>query len=220
MNVEQFAGFKAHFDIPHIIQTGHAAVGGFRIHSKERLDGRIEAADQIKHFANVAEIHVGARLIWVGLDGNTTNDLVQAGTEQDAVRIFPYGTATNYYFWTEVYPLQPMEEVGPVSPGDVVDVTVYVGDAAGNVNPSGGYAWFNFLDALAGHGGNFSTKLPTTFGFKGNSAEWIVERPYIKVLSGYPELAQYTTFEMTGAVVLLETGVCSKETPVRPFHSE
>ena len=144
-----------------------------------------------------------------GLDGNTTNDLVQAGTEQDATFLLLYGTATNYYAWTEVYPLQPMEEAFSVSPGDQVDVTVYVGDSKGNVNPSGGYAWFNIIDAMAGFAENISTKLGKGFGFTGNSAEWIMERPYIKALGGYPELAQYTTLKITGAGVLTATGTTS-----------
>jgi hypothetical protein len=54
---------------------------------------------------------------------------------------------------------------------------------------------------MAGLGGNISTKLPTGFGFNGNSAEWIMERPWETALGGYPELAYYDTCEMTGGVL-------------------
>ena len=147
--------------------------------------------------------------LWVGLDGNTTNDLVQAGTEQDARFLLLFGTATNYYAWTEVYGLQSITEAFSVSPGDGIDVTVYVGDSKGNVNPSGDYAWFNVYDADAGMGGNISTKMGSGYGFNGNSAEWIMERPYITSLGTYPELANYATCEMTGASVLTATGTTS-----------
>ena len=143
--------------------------------------------------------------VWVGLDGNTTNDLVQAGTEQDAFFIPLSGTVTSYYAWTEVYPNQPMQELFYVTSGDPISVTVYIGDSKGNVDPSGNYAWFNILDATAGLGLNTFTKLGKDFGFSGSSAEWIVERPYITVLGGYPELAQYSSFEISGASVLPAT---------------
>jgi hypothetical protein len=145
--------------------------------------------------------------LWVGLDGNTTNDLVQAGTEQDARSLQLFGTATSYYAWTEVYPA-PITEAFSVSPGDEITVTVWVGDSKGSVNPSGDYAWFNVYDELAGMGGNISTKLPTGYGFTGYSAEWIMERPYITALGGNPELADYGTCEMTGGV-LTRTGTVS-----------
>jgi hypothetical protein len=139
--------------------------------------------------------------LWVGLDGNTTNELVQAGSEQDARSLFLFGTATSYYAWTEAYPLDSETEVFSVSPGDGIEVAVYVGDAKGNVNPSGGYAWFNVLDPTAGIGGKYSLQLGTGFGFTGYSAEWIMERPWITALGGFPELADYNTCNMTGGVM-------------------
>jgi hypothetical protein len=93
----------------------------------------------------------------------------------------------------------PFQEVIYVNSGDSISVTVYVCDSKGNIDPSGDYAWFNIYDASAGLGGNTFTQLGKGFGFSGNSAEWIVERPYITVLGGYPELAQYSSFEMSGA---------------------
>jgi len=71
------------------------------------------------------------------------------------------------------------------------------------------YAWFNIFDETLGLGENLSTKLPKGFGFNGNSAEWIVERPFITVLGGYPELAHYASFELSSAVVLPTTATTS-----------
>jgi hypothetical protein len=90
-----------------------------------------------------------------------------------------------------------------------MDVTVYVGDSKGNVNPSGTYAWFNVFNISLGLGETISTNFGTGFGFTGNSAEWIMERPYETASSGPGELANYNTCEMTGAVVLTATGSAS-----------
>jgi hypothetical protein len=129
--------------------------------------------------------------------------VVQAGTEQDAVYMPASGTAHSYYLWTEVYPQQPIQELSSIDPGESISISVYVGDSMGNINPIGGYAWFNIFDVTAGVGLNISTKLDRIFWAA--SAEWIVERPYIKALGGYPELAQYSSFEMSGALALPTT---------------
>jgi hypothetical protein len=150
--------------------------------------------------------------LWVGLDGNNTNDLVQAGTEQNAQSLPLFGTATSYFAWTEICGLtsgcQPMNQVLSVSPNDGMDVSVYVGDSAGNLNPAGDYAWFYVYvyTATSAQGMSFSTYLGTSFGFTGNSAEWIMERPFISALGSNPklpdaELADYKTCLMTGSVL-------------------
>jgi hypothetical protein len=149
--------------------------------------------------------------LWVGLDGNNTKDLVQAGTEQNAQSLPLFGTATSYFAWTEVCSLesgcQPMQEVLSVGPNDGMDVSVYVGDSAGNLDPSGGYAWFYVYvyTATSAQGMSFPTSLGTGFGFTGNSAEWIMERPYITALGNNPnipdaELADYNTCQMVASV--------------------
>jgi hypothetical protein len=145
--------------------------------------------------------------LWVGLDGNTSKDLVQAGTEQNAQSLPLFGTATSYFAWTEICslesPCQPMQEVLSVSPNDGMDVSVFVGDSAGNLNPNGGYAWFYvYVYSSSGpmRGGSYSTPLGTGFGFTGNSAEWIMERPYITALGGNPDLADYNTCQMEASV--------------------
>ncbi len=141
---------------------------------------------------------------WAGLDGLPSNDVVQAGTEHDAVST-SYGAFITTYAWTEAWPQQPTaHEIFTVSPGDVVYAYVYVGDSAGNINPSGGYAWFTVEDET--HFKLFigSTKLGTSFGFSATSAEWIVERPWVN--DGFPEFSAYGSIEMTAAYVLPATG--------------
>jgi len=133
-------------------------------------------------------------------------NLVQAGTEQDARDLSLFGIATNYYAWTEVYPLQGITEAFSVSPDDAIEVRVWVGDGWGHLNPSGGYAWFAVSDATSGMAAVIAIQLPSNFDFTGNSAEWIMERPFQSALNGYPELADYNTCQITGATLVTATG--------------
>jgi hypothetical protein len=146
--------------------------------------------------------------VWVGLDGYGLKDLVQCGTEQDAVETI-FGTLTNYYAWTEVVPNQLEQEVFSVNSSDLVFASVFVGDSKGNIDPSGGYAWFNVTDYTSGQ--SFVTP-PTALGrthFNGSTAEWIVERPCLGNCNTspiLPELANYGAFGMISAYVLPATG--------------
>ena len=118
---------------------------------------------------------------WVGIDGDSTTDLAQAGTEQDA---FGTGNAlvTTYRAWTELLPNQPTELVVSslaINPGDQIFAEVWIGSAGGSPSltaptpfmvvcledmTSSGSACFNYTP-LAG----------TVVG--GSEAEWIMERP-------------------------------------------
>ena len=137
---------------------------------------------------------------WAGLDGGPTvvnQDVVQAGTEQDAVSMGS-GVSYSYYAWTEAYPQQLFaQQVFNVSPGDPIFTFVFVGDSAGNINPVGDYAWFLIQDLKSAQLFAGSTKLGKNFGFLGTSAEWIVERPFVS--GGFPELSDYRSVEMSGA---------------------
>ena len=118
---------------------------------------------------------------WVGIDGDNTTDLAQAGTEQDAFGV-GNSVVTTYQAWTELLPNQPTKSVLTglaIHPGDQVFVEVWIGSAGGgpsltapspfmvvcaeNLTTSGG-ACFNYTP-LAG----------TVVG--GSEAEWIMERP-------------------------------------------
>jgi hypothetical protein len=142
--------------------------------------------------------------LWVGLDGDGTSDLVQAGTEQDSYEIvFPY-LFTIYYAWTELLPNQSTaQQVGlSINPGDEVSVEVWVGDSDGNINQTGGYAWYSILDSTQEQIVYVMTALSGTY-FEGSEAEWIMERPCLGQCStstpDYADLSNYIIASMNGA---------------------
>lgn len=134
---------------------------------------------------------------WVGIDGDGTTDLVQAGTEHDSVEIGLYHTAV-YYAWTEFLPQQPFEQVVanfPVSRGDDVRVTVDL-------------QWGNGVQSLAGDAAFIISNLTTnawtivntprgTTTVGGTEAVWITERPTVS--KSLPNLANFGTVTMTEA---------------------
>ncbi|MGA2097390.1 MAG: G1 family glutamic endopeptidase [Candidatus Acidiferrum sp.] len=141
---------------------------------------------------------------WVGLDGLASNNVVQAGTEQDAAIMTKTGILTQYYIWTEVWPQEPTaKQIASAFPGDIISVYLYVGDSSGEIDPTGNYVWFTIENETEGQLYYSHTKLGTSFGFTGVSAEWIVERP---IVGGYfLELPDYSFVELDGAYVLKNT---------------
>jgi hypothetical protein len=136
---------------------------------------------------------------WVGLDGDSTSDLVQAGTEQNAVEFF--GTVlASYYAWSELLPNQPTENfVFDVDAGDEMNVEVWIGTGSGSPNPNGGLASFRIIDETQEIEARFDTSLDGT-KYNGTEAEWIMERPTVS--GSLPELAAYVVANMTDATVL------------------
>jgi hypothetical protein len=107
--------------------------------------------------------------LWVGIDGNGSNDVFQAGVEVDA---YCSGgtTQSNYSAWIEWYPNYATEVSSPfVNPGDLVFVEVW------NTGPTNGYAYFyNYSTETAAV---YNLTAPGGTTLMGNSLEWIVERP-------------------------------------------
>jgi hypothetical protein len=137
--------------------------------------------------------------LWVGLDGDGTKDLVQAGTEQDAVDFFGT-TFAGYYAWSELLPNQPTENsVFDVNAGDEMDVEVWIGTGSGAPNPNGSLGSFRIIDETQGEEARFDTALDGT-KYNGTEAEWIMERPTVG--GSLPELAAYLVANMSGASVL------------------
>jgi hypothetical protein len=127
--------------------------------------------------------------MWVGLDGDGVSDLVQAGSEQDAIEIFGLVIAS-YSTWTELLPNQPTEQgtgLG-VNSGDDILVSVYIGDSTGHRKPNGAYGWFSIWDFTSSQAVLISTALSGTY-FRGSEAEWIMERPLVGGV--YSELSAY-----------------------------
>ena len=172
---------------------------------------RVNAWWPVPNIGNYESLSIDQRsTFWVGLDGVNTNDLVQAGTEQDIVDFPLVGVIYNDYAWTEVVPNQSEQEQFSVNPGDHMAVTVWVGDSAGNQTPTGHTAWFSVVDNTQSQGGTYSTPLNGT-RFSGDAAEWIMERPCIANCFGpasgwvFPDLAHYGPVIMTDAWVQTPT---------------
>jgi hypothetical protein len=117
---------------------------------------------------------------WVGIDGTSTQDLIQAGTEQDWG---PQGVV--YYAWYEVLPASSMY-LGPVYPGDRVSV------ALAKAGPA---SWtIDVYDLTQGTlwAGAVSYTVP------GNSAEWVEEAPTNGQTSNLYPLADFGAVEFSG----------------------
>jgi hypothetical protein len=128
---------------------------------------------------------------WIGLDGWVTNDVVQDGTEQDAI-VYDGFTYVYYYPWAEISPQdQSVMAISnfSVNPGDEIYSQVAMGDSNGNLNPNGGYAYFWIDDVTTGQSTFFSTPFNSGI-FSGSSAEWIMARTYSSDRSLY-DLSDY-----------------------------
>ena len=139
---------------------------------------------------------------WVGLDGDGTTDLVQAGTEQDGIKIpFPFGiiSISTYYVWTEFLPQQGTEQIisnFPVAAGDEILTEVWMGNAGSIPTLAGAFGCFLIMNVTQGTTAQIYTPVGTT-RVGGSEAVWIMERPLIP--SGFPSLANYGTVYMTEA---------------------
>jgi hypothetical protein len=122
--------------------------------------------------------------VWVGLDGDATPDLVQAGTASNSVRYPPSAAqgfevdVSSYWAWTQFLPQQQQsQQVNlSVSPGDRVLVEVWMGNAGSAPTLSGSFGVFLIMNLTTG----FSTQVLTPVAgsvVSGNEAVWIVERP-------------------------------------------
>jgi len=96
---------------------------------------------------------------WVGIDGTTSQDLIQAGTEQDWG---PQGVV--YYAWYELLPAASMY-LGPVYPGDQMSVDISkVGPASWTI------AVYDLTQRTVWTGA-------VSYVAPGSSAEWVEEAP-------------------------------------------
>ncbi len=124
---------------------------------------------------------------WVGLDGFSSNDVLQAGIEADAYCANNV-TSPTYYIWIEWYPDWEYMVTSPswsVNPGDLIFIEVW------NTTATSGTAYFHNYST----GQILSVQLTAPAGTKlvGDSAEWVVERPTI-VSGGVPNLATLTNY--------------------------
>jgi hypothetical protein len=106
---------------------------------------------------------------WVGIDGVSADDVLQAGVEFDAA-CYDGVTATLYSPWIEWYPSSEIR-IGnlPIAPGDDYYVQVW------NTSATQGYAYL--VNENANEAVTISFTPPSGTKLVGNSAEWITERP-------------------------------------------
>jgi len=140
-------------------------------------------------------------VLWVGMDGETTGDVLQDGTGQDAIGTNFLGikwTMASIYAWAEFFPLDmqvlPNFKVGP---GDHMLGQVWMGNV-GSVPTFSGALGVCFLFNLT-HGNSTYVYIAPPAGttFTGSSAEWIMERPTID--GALPDLSDYGAAMMLNA---------------------
>ena len=108
---------------------------------------------------------------WVGIDGEGSNDVLQAGTEADATCS---GSTSQAYYdaWYEWYPNDEVVVSNfAVNPGDDIYVEVWSSGA------TTGHAYM--IDYTSNQSFNVTFAAPPGTSLIGNSAEWIVERPSV-----------------------------------------
>jgi len=109
---------------------------------------------------------------WDGFDGVTSSDVLQAGSEADA-----YCSAstqlTFYSAWIEWAPLPEVRvSIPAIRPGDLMSSEVWF-----TTSPPFGHAFL--ANYTLQQGGVYAFNPPAGWGFTGDSAEWVVERPSV-----------------------------------------
>ena len=136
---------------------------------------------------------------WVGIDGNGSTDVLQAGTEGD-VACSNGVTTQNYYPWFEWYPSYAYEITNFIEfRGATVFVVVHATSA------TSGTAMFVNLQTNAYTNVNISA--PSGTSLKGNCAEWIVERPSIGDPGVIGTLADFGLYGINAEVAYTQSGL-------------
>ena len=120
---------------------------------------------------------------WVGIDGTSTQDLIQAGTEQDWG---PQGVV--YYAWYELLPASAMY-LGPVYPGDQVNVRI-IGAGPGT--------WTIDVYDLTQ---DTTWAGAVSYSVPGDSAEWVEEAPTDGQTSALYPLADFGSVKFSALSV-------------------
>ena len=111
---------------------------------------------------------------WIGIDGDSSNDVCQAGVECE---VYQNGASTsrNVYPWWEWYPAGEVQITNlAVSPGDMITMLICTAAAAGSTTASVFYT-----NRTSGASTSFSITAPAGTKLAGNCAEWIVEAPTV-----------------------------------------
>ena len=107
---------------------------------------------------------------WIGIDGDGSGDVFQAGLQSE---VYQSGSSITkvLYPWWEWFPASETQITNfPVSPGDMMIMTLCSANAAGST--TGTVYWTN---ATSGASTNATLTAPSGTKLVGNCAEWIVE---------------------------------------------
>jgi hypothetical protein len=141
--------------------SGYALIGGSPKFDEVVGDWVVPSVNT--QFSNI----VGYSSMWVGIDGDGTNDLIQDGTEQDWVH-----GSVNYDAWIEFIPESEVRIKGfVVQPGDVISANSSVVIKSGKTYGVYFITNFNSKQSFSGQ-----LLMPSGDTWAGKSAEWIVER--------------------------------------------
>jgi len=111
---------------------------------------------------------------WIGIDGDGSGDVCQAGLECE---VFQSGNTItrNIYPWHEWYPAPEVQITNlAINPGDMVTMVICTGQAAGSTT-----ATVYFSNRTSGASTSYNITAPGSTKLAGNCAEWIVEAPTV-----------------------------------------
>lgn len=116
--------------------------------------------------------------LWEGIDGWGSGDVVQNGTSQDAFYDPSFGSLSSYYAWYEFFPDNGSTQFANlrISPGDVIFSESWL-----CYSSSGARLGCYFIEDLTK---GEVAPITSEYGsqpalFRGNSAEWVLERPTV-----------------------------------------
>ncbi|HEY2327305.1 MAG TPA: G1 family glutamic endopeptidase [Gaiellaceae bacterium] len=143
---------------------------------------------------------------WVGIDGVTSQTVLQAGIGEDSV---PGSSIIEQYAWSEVYPAPP--QLVPLSFNDGDQITVTISEITTNV-------WnLRLKNQTSGQSANVQVNYSSAL----SSAEWIVEAPAdassgnVLTLGQYAPAATFTKLLVNGAQSTIDSDqMIQQGTPV------
>jgi Peptidase A4 family len=111
---------------------------------------------------------------WVGIDGDGSGDVCQAGIGS---QVYRSGTAVtrDFYVWWEWYPLPEVQITSlPIGPGDMVTALLCARPGAGATT-----ATVYLSNVTTGASTSVTFNAPAGTSLSGNCAEWVVEAPTV-----------------------------------------
>jgi hypothetical protein len=111
---------------------------------------------------------------WIGIDGDGSGDVCQAGIECEVYRSGSSVTRSIYPWW-EWFPLPEVQITNfPVASGDMVTMVLCANPGAGSTA-----ATVFMTNRTTGVSTSVGFSAPTGTSLNGNSAEWVVEAPTV-----------------------------------------